>query len=233
MYHLGLIGSIILNFGIIAPLMTEGTPLSQEPQELNHRLLALYDLLPDRDVRFVMDPPTPIQESIGLSGLGRFVKPEISEIKNKIMSELANLLDKASITSAFKEKIVELFEGLCDYGSSKSDPDPDHEEFKRLMYGDKFADERERDFVYDSIIRNSQDGGGIFDPNDAVRIERIAYGLEFLGTVAGIEAMRRLTRNLNEMGGNNREYQPDPNSPNAKRMQKWRQEFIEHYKEEP
>ncbi len=209
--------------------MTEGVPISQEPAELNHRLLALYDLLPDRDTRFMMDPPTPIQESLGLSGLGRFIKPDASEMKDKIMSGVRELLAQAHITPAFKDIVMELFEQMCDVGTWKSERDEDHEEFIRLMWGDRVAEESERDFIYDSVIRTSQDGGGIFDPSDSMRIERIAYRLDFIGQLASNEAMARLYRNFRRQG----EYKLDPSSDRARRIQKWRQEFIERYHEEP
>lgn len=39
--------------------MTEGSPTQQEPQALNHQLIALYDLLPRRDQRFVKTETMP------------------------------------------------------------------------------------------------------------------------------------------------------------------------------
>ena len=101
-------------------------------------------------------------------------------------------------------------------------------QFVKGMYGDAFAEETERDYIYDTVIRTSQDGAGIFDKNDSQRIEQLAYRRLFLWNSAKIELMRNYRR-LRGRG----EYQPDPNDKDAVKLREWRQEFIQRYSEEP
>ena len=215
----------------IMQAMTEGSPIPQEPQALNHQLIALYDLLPRRDMRFQRVEATRIETEFGLPAIAWPIRPEPSELKDRIMVQLGELLPQSHITVSFQQRIGEVFEGLCDNGTWKVIK-PDHDEMRGL-HGDKLADQMQKDFIYDTVIVNSMDGGGIFDPNDAMRIERIAYQREFLIQMSTNAAMTRLYRNLNLKGGNNGEYKLDPNSSRAKIIQKWRQEFIEKYNEEP
>lgn len=147
------------------------------------------------------------------------------------MARLNELLPQAYITISFQRILIETFEGLCDRGTWK-EIEPDDDEMRSLR-GDKLSDEMQKDFVYDTVIANSIDGGGLFDPSDAMRIERIAYRREFLILSSTNEARARLHRYLNRDEGNNGEYVPDPNTPHAQRFQKWRQEFINRYHEEP
>jgi len=70
-----------------------------------------------------------------------------------------------------------------------------------------------------------------------VKIERLAYRWEFLvqmGGIGAVEKYRRGLRRLNrQKSDKQQEYRPNPNSEHAKRSQRWRQEFIERYHEEP
>lgn len=210
--------------------MIESNPIPHEPQELNHQLIVLYDLLPRRDQRFIKTESTPAMQLFGLPDM-KWQKPKNSELKIRIMARLNDLLPQAYITPSFQKILLEVFEGLCDYGTWK-EIEPDCNEMRGSL-GDKLADQMQKDFVYDTVITNSIDGGGIFDPNDAVRIERIAYQREFLGRLSTNEAMARLYRNLNRQGGNNGEYKPNPKNPRAQTLHRWRQEFIERYNDEP
>lgn len=213
--------------------MTEGQPIRQEPQALNHQFHALYDLLPERGLRWVHRETTELEQSIlGLSSIAERIIPENSELKDKILGGIRDLLSQAPITYSFKNRIEEVFEGLWENGTWKNDEEPD-DRFQKALFGDKFDSMSYRDFVYDTIILNSMDGGGIFDSDDAERIERIAYQRDFVGSLATNELFQRFYRNLNADGGNNGEYKPNPESRRAKEIQRWRQEFIQRYQEEP
>ena len=86
----------------------------------------------------------------------RLVKPKEPELKPLLMQRLELLLDKSFITSSFKEVAYEVFSDLCDLGVSK---------------------EEVGGFFYETIIANSSGDAGIFEPDDAKRIERTAYHL--------------------------------------------------------
>lgn len=210
--------------------MTEGSPIPQEPQALNHQLIALYDLLPRRDQRFVKTEPIPAMKLFGIPG-GKWRIPKNSELKTRITARINELLPQAHITPSFQQVLIASFKELCDYGTWK-EIEPDDDNMRRLR-GDKLHDEMQKDFVYDTVIATSMDGGGIFDPSDAMRVERIAYRREFLILSSINEAKARLHRYLNRDKGINGEYVPDPNTPIAQRFQKWREEFISRYHEEP
>ncbi len=203
---------------------------SHEPQLLNHQLIELYDLLPRRDQRFVETEIAPIKHFFGLPG-GEWRIPKDSELKERILFLLSHLLLYAHITPSFQQVILEVFEGLCDRGTWK-EIEPDNSEMRTIHNSERDGQKR-KDFIYDTIIVNSMDGGGIFDPNDAIRIERIAYHRELLGQLSINEAMSRFYRYLNKQGGNNGEYKPNPNLPGLQRIRKWRQEFISKFHEEP
>ncbi|HVZ67497.1 MAG TPA: hypothetical protein VG917_04480 [Patescibacteria group bacterium] len=211
-------------------MTTEGVPIPQDPQFLNHQLLGLYDLLPRRDMRFKRVEPSSLEKAFGLPAMEVSDVPRTSELKDRIMVGVRGLLPQAHITPSFREELIEIFEGLCDAGAWKEIEFNPRE--TRFLVG-PLADEMKKDFVYDIVVVNSQDGAGIFDPKDAKVIEKLAYSRKYRGSLQNIRVMERFIQNLNREGGNNKDYVPDPNSPSAARLQKWRQEFMEKYHEEP
>ena len=140
----------------------------------------------------------------------RLVKPKEPVLKPLLIQRLKLLLDKAFIASSFKEVACGVFSDLCDIGVSK---------------------EEDGGFFYETIIVNSSGDAGIFEPNDAKRIERTAYHLNHSHELAALtetgEDLLRFRK------GEWEDFAEDIASEYAIKFRTWRQEFIDMHHEEP
>jgi len=187
------------------------------PQQLNSRMRKLFGLLPDFNNTFAL--PKFNSDEKNIDPLINSQKIEFiinrrkkSELKQKLLGQLGNMLSFATITESFKSFIVDRFE----------------REFEIGLIRESF--EFEGMTVYSELDRyaklfqwNSRENGGIFSKYTR-EIERAAYNMAVRSQLLSIDIAKEEAITPETL---------DIIQKRKKLVSQWRNEFIKRYEDEP
>lgn len=185
----------------------------ESPQELQARMRTVLGLVPDARTR----------QEVGL-----FDEHTPSQLQLIAQSQLEELLNKAPITDSYKDDLKTGFEVRWKYGVDKTGELTD-DDFREGIFGEKAVRAMNEGEVEYIAPDESDEYGGIFETERTMELERLAYHRR----VSAIFGKYTLLNRLNKVMGGAEDVKPDPNSEEAKGIQKWRTDFFERYSEEP